>query len=248
MVALLDTQAGFDAYLGVKNSSGIAGIYHPASNRLVVYDLGTSRMFVEARDRGNQAARSIRTELDRQRVIGAFSRRAQNWRDDANLSTVMHETAHLLSFNCGLLNREGDVPAWLAEGLACYCEPTDGASWQGVGAANPKRAGSLTRALSGTGKLIPLRDLVASDNWLRRATSHEQILLGYAQSWALFRYLMEERPQVLRKYLGTLYGRRTPEHRLTDFAEAFGADLAKLETQYQDYVRGVVREQGRPGK
>ena len=42
-------------------------------------------------------------------------------------------------------------------------------------------------------------------------------LLGYAQSWALFRMLMEERPKQMRAYLTLIWDRRTSEHRLTDF-------------------------------
>jgi hypothetical protein len=248
MVAIFDTQSGFDAYLGRKMPPTVAGIYHPPSNRLVVYDLGTNPAFVEQIERGRQQVNKIKTELDRRRIIGAFNRSVHNWRNDANLSTVMHETAHLLSFNCGLLNREGDVPAWLAEGLACYCEGTDSGAWQGVGESNPARAGSFARLLKAKGTLIPLKELVSSDNWLRRATSAEQVLLGYAQSWALFRLLMEERPAAMRKYLAAVYTRRVPEHRLTDFGEAFGADLAKLESRYQEYVAELARSQARPGR
>ena len=39
-----------------------------------------------------------------------------------NLFTLVHETVHLLSFNTGLLARNKDVPACIAEGLATYAE------------------------------------------------------------------------------------------------------------------------------
>jgi hypothetical protein len=71
------------------------------------------------------------------------------------------------------------------------------------------------------------------------------VLQGYAQSWALFHLLMEERPQAVRKYLELIYARRTPDNRLADFVECFG-DLAKLEARYQRYVRQLVSEQVRP--
>ena len=38
--------------------------------------------------------------------------------------------------------------------------------------------------------------------------------------------------------------RRSPDHRLADFAECFG-DPAKLETRYREYVRQLVAEQAR---
>jgi len=68
-------------------------------------------------------------------------------------------------------------------------------------------------------------------------------VLGYAQSWALFSMLMEQRPRTLRKYLALTESRRTPEHRLTDFAEVFGADWDRFEASYQAYVRELVRQQ-----
>src|SRR5262249_39690277 len=84
--------------------------------------------------------------------------------------------------------------------------------------------------------------------WLRKATGVDRIILGYAQSWALFHLLLEERPRELRRYLTLIYDRRTPDHRLADFAQAFGADLDRFEKHYQAHMRDLVREQARPGK
>jgi hypothetical protein len=94
---------------------------------------------------------------------------------------------------------------------------------------------------------MPVRNLVANDDWLRKATSTEVVLQGYAQSWALFRLLMEERPRALRQYLQLIQSRRSPEQRLADFAECFG-DLTKFEARYRDYVRQIVTEQAKPSR
>jgi len=155
----------------------------------------------------------------------------------------MHEVAHQLSFNFGLVNRQGDVPFWVAEGLACYCEATDQGGWQGIGESNPERVMALAAQVRGNGPLIPLQTLVTSDNYHGDA---RVALLAYGQSWALFRMLMEERPRELRRFLTAIYPRRTPEHRLADFTDAFGVDLARLETRYQAYIREVVERQ--PGR
>ena len=88
------------------------------------------------------------SDLDRERRIVRFGRFVNEHRNDTNISTIMHEVAHQLSFNCGLLNRTSDVPVWLAEGLAVYCESTIGGAWQGVGEVNPQRAGVLARAVN----------------------------------------------------------------------------------------------------
>jgi hypothetical protein len=244
MVALFDTQEGFESYFGVRLPSAVTGLYHPASNRLVVYDFGTNRAFVEGRRRMDEVVRRSATDLERGHLLSAFARRARDYRDDTNVGTIMHEVAHQLSFNGGLLNRTGDGPAWLVEGLACYCEPTIGGAWQGPGEANPARATVLARADEMGGR-IPLRRLVEGDDWVRKSRRVDRVLLGYSQSWALFDLLMKERPRQLARYLQIIYPRRTPDHRLADFAEAFGADLARLERRYQAHVRHLVRQQAR---
>jgi hypothetical protein len=246
MVALFDTQAGFEAYLGRGLSSAITGIYHPASNRLVVYDYATNRAFQAHKAQGDELVRRAgRTDLERERLVPLVGRHFEARRADTNISTIMHEVAHQLSFNSGLLNRQGDVPAWLAEGLACYCESTVNGGWQGIGAPNPSRAANLAGPAQGRGSFLPLRALVANDDWLRKAPRVDQVILGYAQSWALFSLLMKERPRELRRYLEMIYARRAPDHRLSDFGACFGPDLARFERRYQAYLRQVVRQQAR---
>jgi hypothetical protein len=244
LVAVFDSQAGLEAYLGHRMPAAATGIYHRPTNRLVVYDYAGNRSFLARQRRQLESSQQLTTDLEQQNASARASQRLQVRRANANIATIMHEVAHQLSFNCGLLHREGDVPAWLAEGLACYCEATQNGSWQGVGEANPLRAQTLAAASRG-GALLPLRALVIGDDWLRKAKTVDDILLGYAQSWALFCLLMEQRPTALREYLATVQPRRTPERRLDDFASAFGTDLARFEESYLEYIRRVVREQVR---
>jgi hypothetical protein len=243
MVAVFDTHTGFEAYLGGRQSAAITGIYHLPSNRLIVYDYGTNPHFVAGKRRLDDLARRAGNDLERSRIVTLAGRHFADRRNDVNISTVMHEVAHQLSFNGGLLNRKGDAPVWLVEGLACYCEPTINGGWQGIGGPNPMRARNLAGPARGQGRFIPLRDLVRNDDWLRKTRRAEHAILGYAQSWALFSYLMKERPRELRRYMAMIYHRRTPEHRLADFAACFGADLARQEQRYQAYMRRVVRDQ-----
>jgi hypothetical protein len=246
MVALFDSQAGFEAYLGQSLGAAVTGVYHPPTNRLVVYDYGTNSAFLAGKKRIEQEARRGANDRDRERRIVTFGRFVRERRNDTNVSTIMHEVAHQLSFNGGLLNRTGDVPVWLAEGLAVYCESTSGGAWQGIGEANPPRAGVLAGPAGGRGAFLGLRELVASDDWLRKAKRVEPVVLGYSQSWALFRMLMEEQPARLKAYMKAVYPRRTPEHRLADFAAAFGTDLPKLERRYRAYMRSLVKREARP--
>jgi hypothetical protein len=245
MVAVFDSQSGFEAYLGRRMPTNLVGVYHPASNRLVVYDINQNRSVLDGKRKALDVSKKIAFDIDRVQYVQSVARHANDYCADANVGTTIHEAAHQVSFNCGLLNRHGDVPMWLAEGLACYCEATENGSWQGLGAPNPERMKALTNQVRGKGHFLSLAVLVGSDDWRKEAGT---MMLGYAQSWALFRLLMEERPQALRSYLALIYSRRAPEHRLTDFRQVFGADLSRLARRYQDYLHELVDRYGHTAK
>lgn len=240
MVAVFSTQDGFESYLGQSPGSAVTGVYDRRANRLAVYDYGTNRAFVESIKKMEDQATRGSDDLEKQRRIIAFGRWVKGRRDDVNLSTMMHETAHQASFNLGLLSRDGDVPIWLAEGLATYCEPVAKGEWLGIGATNPQRTDALRAAVKGDRAFIPLKELIRSDAWIRKATRTEEVLLGYSQSWALFHLLIQKRPKALKKYLQQIEDRRTDDHRLADFGSCFGTNLAALEREYQDYARKLV--------
>lgn len=237
MIAIFDSQAGFEAYLGQRMSPQITGIYHTGTNRLLVYDYGRNNAFVAQRHQDQQAARRIGLDLDRRRFIETANRQAQEFRAEANIGTVMHEVAHQLSFNTGLLNREGDVAFWVAEGLACFCEATRNGSWQGIGEMNSERLDALIQA---QGRYISLHDLITRDDWLEKKPNMPSPLLAYAQSWALFSMLMHERPREMRTYLTLIYSRRTGERRVADFTQVFGSDLNRLELRYHQYMKELI--------
>lgn len=231
MLAIFDSPKGFEAYLGRKTSSGLTGMYHPGTNRLVLYDQNENLGYLAYKMKSLEQAGKLPQSADRIRYVEAVEKDHAQFVQSANLTAVMHEAAHLLSFNCGLLNRQGDVPLWLAEGLACYCETTDHGEWQALGAPNRSRIDELRRA---RGVWIPLAKLVKED-W-----RDDRLLLGYAQSWALFRMLIHERPKAVQTYLTQLHSRRTPDYRLDDFRQAFGPNLTSLERRYHDYLRDLA--------
>ncbi len=237
MVAVFDSQAGLEAYIGQRMPSAVTGLYHTKSNRLVVYDYGKNRAFEEGKKQARLEARRIGSDLDRRRYIDTLNRRASEFRTEANIGTVMHEVAHQLSFNCGMLSREADVPFWIAEGLATYCEATENGAWQGIGEPNPERILALDAPVHGRAPFIKLHDLIERDDWMRDTKT---ALLAYAQSWALFKMLMEERPAQLRRFVEVNYSRRTKDHRKADFAEAFGGDLDRLELRYLEFMKEQV--------
>jgi hypothetical protein len=245
LLAIFDSQAGFEAYLGFKMPATITGVYHLGSNRLLVYDYAKNESFVAFKKMVKQESHRIGSDLDRQRFVETENRRAREFRGGANVGTVMHEVAHQLSFNTGMLNRDGDVPIWVAEGLACYCEATDNLTWQGIGEPNQERLAALAQA---QGRFIPLREMLTGDKWLRDPGPEGNVMLAYAQSWALFRMLMEERPKQMPRYFRLMYQRHVPEHRLADFGEAFGGDLERLQLRYGEYMKDIVERLYRPRK
>jgi hypothetical protein len=233
MVAVFDSQAGFEAYLGLRLSLTVTGVYSRDRNQLAVYDLSQNEGLVTDRNKALQATRNIRRDEDKRRYLETVHRHLGEWSQDGSLSTSMHETAHHLSFNCGLLSRHGDVPAWLSEGLATYCEATEQGRWQGIGEPNPHRAAVLATVVQRGWKFIPLRVLVQHDEW---RFDRGAAVVGYSQAWGLFHFLMQ-RPAAFRSYLALISPRRTPDHRLTDFGQAFGPDLDAFERRYFDYLR-----------
>ncbi|MCI0643104.1 MAG: DUF1570 domain-containing protein [Gemmataceae bacterium] len=235
-LAVFDGPDGFDAYIGQKMPSSITGLYHTPTNRLVLYDLAENRGLQEQKKIALKDLPRGPKALQKAIIVKTIERQFDDLTKETNLSTTMHEAAHLLSFNGGMLNRNGDVAAWLAEGLACYCEATDQGDWTALGSPNPARIRTLHAPTIGKGAFIPLEKLVSSDRWL----DTPQVFLGYSQSWALFYMLLSERPAELRKYLAAISQRRSPDARLADFSHAFGNDLAALNLRYQAFMREMV--------
>jgi Protein of unknown function (DUF1570) len=233
MVAVFDSQAGFEAYLGQKMPATVVGVYDLPTNRLVLFDLNSHPSLQAQKKAILQKGAKMGSSASRSLFAGTVERKFSDLLKDANLSTTMHEVAHQISFNCGLLRRESDKPYWLIEGLACYCEATDQGDWTTLGGPNPLRIEDLAR---GKNKLVPLVKLVQSDDWRMGSSA----LVAYAQSWALFRLLMEEKTPELKRYLHTVATRKTPDHRRADFGEAFGADLPAFERRYQNYLQELL--------
>jgi hypothetical protein len=239
----LQTQKSFSEYcesFGRKVSPMVTGIYFGSDNALVTYDFATNPVFVASKLDSAKRMKFLNGVDEREQYNERMTRRAEEFRRGANISTIMHETSHQMSFNTGLLNRAGDMPAWLVEGLATYCEATRQGVWMGIGEPNPERLNALQKVIDGKRKFIPLISMVSSDSWYAPRTSDATILLGYAQSWALFHWLMEEKPGKMAEYFKVLAVRRTHEHRLADFQQAFGRDLKALQNQYEDHMKKQV--------
>ena len=107
-----------------------------------------------------------------------------------NVQTVAHEGTHQLTFNTGLLNRSGDVPTSVIEGLGTYGEPRKVIGPSALGRINLRRLDELAK-YQRVVDWIPLRDLIAKDALLREGLV-AKVVLAYAQSWLLVHFLMHD--------------------------------------------------------
>jgi hypothetical protein len=159
-----------------------------------------------------------------------------------NAKVLAHEATHQLTFNTGLLNRQGDVPAAIMEGLACYGEERRLRGPTEPGLLNFERLDDLAHVQRRV-KWIKLADLLTDDSPATGGNS-DQMQLFYAQSWLLIYRLMNvpARLKQLQTYLKIIFPRVDKKNRLDDAAKCFG----NLEQLDQDLRREAIRLQAEP--
>jgi hypothetical protein len=221
---------------------------NPPARRLTLVVFLEARPF---REFGQKFARRVPPN-----AMGFYSR-SENWlvlydiRNDPakergaahhNVRTLAHEATHQLTFNTGLLNRRGDVPFAIFEGLACYGEirRLDGRTQPGE--INSVRLDDLAQ-IQRRADWIRATDLFTSEE-SAYGTSLDQTLLAYSQSWLLVYHLMKTPARLpqFQSYLKTIYPRTDTKHRLEDAQRSFG-DLDRLD---QELRREAIRLQQAP--
>jgi hypothetical protein len=154
-----------------------------------------------------------------------------------NSRVIAHETTHQLTFNTGLLNRHGDVPRCIGEGLAVYSELRKATGRTAPGQLN---RGQLATLAAGRrmGHWYPAAHLLADDRLFLGI--HRK--LAYAGAWLLIDYLMKDQSRLerFRAYLEAIRPRIDPEQRLDD-AEKHLGDLDGLDRNLQDYAVRLIR-------
>jgi hypothetical protein len=180
----------------------------PGADVTGIYDLDTNRLVM----------------FDNRPAGGAKAKRA-------NSISLFHEATHQLTFNTGLLDRQGDVPLCISEGLAMYGEVRRPGGDVKVGAINEDRLPILRDPL------LPCTRLF--DDAPFDAPMSQQ--MAYAQSWLLIHFLMNsaDRLPTFRDYIKAIRERRAPESRLDDAKKAFG-DLDKLDEELAGYAKKLL--------
>ncbi len=204
-VIALRDRESYAALQGGAPAKDVYGHYDRETNRLVIFDV--------------RPQKELATE-DAARV---------------DLFSLVHETAHLLSFNTGILNRQADVPVCVSEGLATYVELWRPKVKNAIGGANGPRMEALQQAVD----WIPISDLLADDTAFEPKTAQ----LAYAESWLLVHYLLRAKSrqqQRFRQYLAELRASNEPADR-TKIAEKTLGPLVELDHELKDEARKYLR-------
>jgi hypothetical protein len=227
---LLDCELVAQAYLAHFRARGF-DVKAPAA-RMPIVVLATFRNY-EAYCRGKVPAGNVaRYNSESNRLVVFLGNSPQ-----ADRGHLTHEATHQLTFNTGLLERQGDIPRCISEGFGCYGECYNVDRRPNPGQRNFVWLDTLKQLRRLKTGWIPLVDLLSDDGLcLPGARGRAVTLAAYAQSWLLIHFLMNDPSRLpgFRNYLAAIKGRRLPTTRLAD-ARAHLGDLAELESEIKLY-------------
>jgi hypothetical protein len=187
--------------------------------------------------------------LETNRLVIFDFRGGNNLPKGANLERIngvalSHEAMHQLTFNTGLLERQGDVPLAISEGLGMYAELWRPDGRTVLGMINRLRLQVLVdRAKQDLrqGEIwIPLATLLTRDDLFDDPANRQ---LAYAEAWVLVHYLIRN-PGALpkfRAYLDAIRPRHDASQRLAD-AKAHLGDLERLNTTLRKEAKRLIQE------
>jgi Protein of unknown function (DUF1570) len=209
-VITLKDDDSFRAFIGGNPGDEVGGQYDIEINQLVMFD------FRDKKD--NQPGNAERV----------------------NLFSLIHETAHLLSFNAGLLSRKADVPLCVSEGLATFVEMWRPKPKTRIGEINRPRIQVLFES-DESEPWIPLTKLLADDDVFGEVKTRQ---LAYAECWLLMHYLIRTPTQLpkLQAYLGGLPPAGASQELRIQHAEKHLGSLQKLDRDVKGSARSVVRK------
>ena len=209
MVIALKDKVSYAAFKGEEVGQTEGGHYEVESGRLVIFD------FRELEIKGNNNARRTNTFI------------------------LVHEALHQLTFGTGILEREGDIPVAISEGLATY-----GELWRN--SRREKILGQLNRprlmVLSAPGEgqdWIPIAELLGSDKLFYDPATEQ---LAYAESWLLIYELFKARASTakLLAFLKAIKTRKNPGKRIEDAELALGK-LDRLDRELKRSANLMIR-------
>lgn len=178
--------------------------------------------------------------------------------ENSDIEVVSHECTHQMAGNTGLFPRHVRIPQWVHEGMATYFEAPSDASWSGIGAVNQERL-AYYRALAETDREHSNIDFVVGDEIFKYAASHNAVLHGYAQAWALTHFLVENHFEEFMTFFKRL-GQMPPDIILSPtlltklFDVSFTTDRETMNLEWRRYMNTlqtdterVLKGKGAPG-
>jgi hypothetical protein len=209
-IVTLKDAASYAVFLGREPDKDEGGCYDLVTKRLLIFDFRSDPAEIQASETRK------------------------------NLFSLVHETAHQLSFNTGLLNAEHDVPLSISEGLATYVELWQPRVKNAIGGTNEPRLRGLVQATDAEVSWIPLSELLADD---KAFSDPKTVQLAYAESWLLVHHLLKtpSRLPKLREYLAAAPQSSKPADRVK-LAEKFLGSLSNLDPDVKNRARRLVRE------
>ena len=203
----------------------------------------------------NRAASYDRTQTEREKTVdktkkfdlGEFTKSILAQPDgEGTMTTIVHETAHQVSFNRGLFNRSGQNPSWAVEGLAMLFEAPVGEVKDGGWnvtvdfGPNKRRIREFQEYVKVQQDANPLRKVVSNEK------VNPDVPGSYELSWALFSYLYKKHPDRLAHYLyGTAVQKRTSysiNERVEEFELCFTNDWDKLWEEVRAFVDQLEKD------
>ena len=197
VVVIFKRKEDYEAYLkkvvgtefdNAKNKP--VGCYFPHLNRSIFYDMTG----LEATAVNDDASRKKTFEDVAKEILAR-----PNAEED--LSVVVHEATHQVSYNLGLFSRLGDNPAWTVEGLAMLFEPPCGdpkfGGWKPEKdlPINKRRIQEFLAYVQENPDPLPVRKCALLDQIRGDEPG------AYPVSWAIFSYLYKKNPKLLAYYL-----------------------------------------------
>jgi hypothetical protein len=229
--------------------SSAEGFWHPITNVSYFFDYGSSEEFKVLKkimdDFHKVKADAIRTkDRDTINYVKLLDLIMDVERENSDVSVVTHECCHQMAGNTGLFPRRVDNPRWVHEGLATYFEAPSGGTWAGIGAVSTERL-VFYNALASHDKMHSSIEFVASDQIFDQSGGiATNVLLGYANAWALTHFLIETYPKELAAFY-RMIGDVPPDVQLNPdllmqiFARAFGSDFKALNEEWRSYMRTI---------
>jgi hypothetical protein len=165
---------------------------------------------------------------------------------ESDLKTWVHEAAHELCYNTGLVPRWTDAPKAMTEGLAEYCEDHRLSAPSPIGGIDSKAVRRLSGVARKGQSWIALDQLLVDDEILSGRDGGERVDQFYGEGWALVHLLMTRHTEGFRSYMEVLPRRGPDAPDRLELARRHLGDLEQLDKELKQYAEEVAKVQFKP--